>query len=292
MQFIQMNRKPLFHIFLFGFLLALTLLIAFGLPTSGDEARRIIIDDSDVAQLRAAWMRQWQREPTAQELRGLLEQHIREEVLYREALARGFDKDDMVVRRTMMRKMEFLGQSQAEALEPSDEEIQAYFALRQERYRQPGRVSFVHIYFNRDQRGEGAEQDAGQTLEELRRRNTKLDELSEFGDRFMLAPHYVGQTERQISSQFGENFARQVFALEPQVWQGPVESGYGLHLVYVYEREEAITPDWREIKPNILQDMRTDAEKAAKELFYSEILRNYRITYRGQTLDILGEKEN
>lgn len=287
-----MTRKPLLHILLFGFLLALVLLIVLGPPTSGDEARRVVINDSDIAQLRATWIRQWQREPTPEELRGLLEQHIREEVFYREALARGFDKDDMIVRRAMMRKMEFLGQTQAEDQMPADEEIQAYFALRQERYRVPGAVSFFHVYINRDLRGEGAAADAQETLEQLRHQNIKIDELSKFGDRFMLAPHYVGQTEQQVRSQFGENFARKVMSLEPGNWEGPLESGYGLHLVYVYERQVPLMPDWKDIKAEILQDVQSDAQRAARELFYTEILRNYQVIYRGQTLDILGETDN
>lgn len=81
--------------------------------------------------------------------------------------------------------------------------------------------------------------------------------------------------------------------MQPGNWEGPVESGYGLHLVYVNEREKSVAPDWADIKLKIQQDMRSDAEKAAaRGLFYTEILRNYRITYRGQALDILGEKEN
>jgi hypothetical protein len=150
----------LVHIIFFGILLAIVLFILLGPPTSPEASRQVIINDNDIAQLRVAWMRQWQREPTAMELRGQVEQFIREEVMYREALARGFDKDDMIVRRAMQRKMEFLAEAQVVQEEPTDEEIQAYFALRQERYRVPAVTTFAHIFFNVDNRREQAETDA------------------------------------------------------------------------------------------------------------------------------------
>jgi hypothetical protein len=111
-------------------------------PPTGDAAKRVVITGGDLLQQRAAFMRTWQREPTAQELRRALEQHIRQEVLYREALARGYDRDDMVVRRAMQQKMEFLAASQALQEPPSEVEIEAFFALRQERYRLPAVVTF------------------------------------------------------------------------------------------------------------------------------------------------------
>jgi hypothetical protein len=281
--------KQVIHILVFGFLLALILFLMNGPPTSRDEIRRVVIDESDIAQLRAAWIRQWNREPTMQELQGLLRQFIREEVLYREAKIRGFDKDDIIVRRAMMRKMEFIGESQVENQQPTDEEIQAYYTLRQEKYRIPATISFVQIYYNRDQRGDRCEEDALQALDQIRQQIPKFNELSSFGDRFMLPAQYNDQTGQQVRSQFGEEFAQKVFSFEKNKWGGPIESGYGLHLVFVYEKTEAVTPGFMEVKAQVLKDMESDAKKAAKELFYTEILRNYQVVFRGQTLDSFGE---
>ena len=161
-------QSTVVHVVALGMLLGLALLIARGPATSGDEARRVVVTVNDLAQLRVAFMRTWQREPTERELRGELEKFIREEVLYREALARGYDRDDTVVRRAMQRKMEFLGQAQATAEPPSDEEIQAYFALRREKYRTPAVVSFSQVYFNPDTREGRLERDAIEALEERR----------------------------------------------------------------------------------------------------------------------------
>lgn len=280
---------PLVHIIIFGFLLAIVLFILLGPPTSPEASRQVIINDSDITQLRAAWMRQWKREPTPEELRGQIQQFIREEVLYREAVARGFDKDDMIVRRAMQRKMEFLGEAQVAQEAPTDEEIQSYFALRQERYRVPAVLSFAQLYFNIDKQGEQTEAEALQILAELQKLPPKPEMLREMGDASLLQNHYAEQTEQQISSAFGEDFRQAVLQLEPETWQGPIQSGYGLHLVYVFSRQDSYIPEWQAIKMLLLDDMAREAKKAAKELFYTEILRNYEIVYRGEVVDILGE---
>ncbi len=132
-----LRSSPLVHILGLGLLLGLSLLIAKGPPTAGDEARRVIVTRNELAHLTAGFMRTWNREPTADELRGELEKFLGEEVLYHEALARGYDADDLAVRRAMQRKMEFLGESQVAAEPPTDVEIRAYFALRQENTEHP-----------------------------------------------------------------------------------------------------------------------------------------------------------
>ncbi len=108
----DLMKNPVVHVLFLGVIVAGTILVTRG-PSSGDEERRVVISGGDLLQLRAAFTRTWQREPTGDELRGALDQHIRQEVLYREALARGYDRDDQVVRRAMQQKMEFLAASQA-----------------------------------------------------------------------------------------------------------------------------------------------------------------------------------
>ena len=285
MKKISINR--LSHLFLFGLLFFIVILIILGPPTSGDDHRRIVITDMDVMQLQVGFMRTWQREPTLTELRAKLQNFIREEVLYREALSRGYDKDDMVIRRTLMRKMEFLAEGQVDEKGITDEEIQAYLAIRPEKYRVPPSLSFAQIYFNRDKRGSETEQDVKTVISRLDQQEFDFRQLQQFGDRFMLQNHYVSQSPQEIRAQFGEEFATQVFQLSPDQWQGPVPSGYGLHAVYVYDLEESYLPEWDQIKDKILMDMLLEERNAAKEQYYTEILRQYQLVYRGSVPDIL-----
>lgn len=272
-------KNPVVHILALGLLLGLVLLIARGAPTSGDEARRVVVTVNDLAQLRVAFMRTWQREPTQVELRGELEKFIREEVLYREALARGYDRDDTVVRRAMQRKMEFLGQAQVGGEPPTDEEIQAYFSLRGERYRIPTVMSFRQVYFSTESRKDRTEQEAREALEELRRVDPDVSQLTRWGDAVMLQSYYADQTEQSISALFGEEFTNAIVNLEPGRWEGPVPSGYGLHLVRVDRREDSRIPEWTEVRGRIVTDMEYEARNAAKEQLFQEIAQQYQVIF-------------
>jgi len=286
----KLTKNPIFHVLVFGMLLAVVWIVIIGLPTDGEGSKRVVIDDSNIEQLIITFMRQWQREPTPSELRGLLESFVREEVLYREALSLGYDKDDAVVRRAMLQKMEFLGQSQAENMTPSESEIESYFAFRREKYRVPAVLSFAHIFFSIDKRGSNVDEDAQATLAKLKGKDPDQDVISRYGDTFLLRYNYVGESERDIRSEFGAGFAEEIMKLEPDTWDGPIQSGYGYHLVYVYGRKESYVPQWQTIRSTIEQDMIFEAQKAARELFYTEILRNYQILFRGEVQNILGEE--
>jgi len=278
---------PVFRLALFGFLLACVILLIAGPPGSGDDLRRVVITDSDLEQLRISWYRRWQRSPTPEEMRGQLEQLVRQEVLYREALARGYDKDDPLVRRAMQQKMEFLGQAQAAGDTLTEEEIRAFFALRREQYRVPGAVSFMHVYYNLDTRGASAEADARSDLERLRKRRPDPSVLSQYGDRFLLQYSYRGMQEPEVRAEFGQAFADSVMRPSVGRWHGPVASGYGLHLVYVDHREESFVPELEQVRQRVVEDMQMESRNAARELFFMEILRSYQIVYRGEALEVL-----
>ena len=284
---IKIIQNPITHIILFGFLLAVVLLIIFGIPTNKDDNRRIVISNSDIEQLWSTWKRTWQRDPTPAELRGQLQQYVREEVLYREALSRNYDRDDIVIRRSLVRKMDFLAEGQVEGRNLTDEEIKAYYNLRSERYRIPPKISFVHIYFNIDKRGDDIEPAINEALRRLGIFNPNDIDLSIYGDRFMLPSQFAQLTPREIQSQFGEIFANELLNLEPGKWHGPVHSGYGFHIVYVYNLVASRIPDWTEVKSQIYNDMVMEEKVAAKEQFYTEILRQYQIVYEDMPQQIL-----
>jgi peptidyl-prolyl cis-trans isomerase C len=284
---IKIVQNPITHIILFGFFLAIVLLISFGIPTNKEDNRRIVITNTDVQQLWVAFKRTWQRDPTPTELRGQIQNFVREEVLYREALNRDYDRDDIIIKRSLVRKMDFLAEGQVQAKNITEDEIKAYYNLRRERYRIPPRISFSHIYFNLDQRGKQAENDVKQTIDKLKNLTPETADLADFGDRFMLKYRYTDQTPRDIQSQFGEEFSSQLIGLEPGKWHGPIVSGYGLHAVYLENRVESRIPDWTEVSDQILNDLLLEEKTAAKEQFYTEILRQYQVVFEQLPEEIL-----
>jgi hypothetical protein len=260
-------------------LLALILMVVRGTPQAGDAAGRVTFTEADLKQIHARHMRTWNRPPTAEELRKAMEQYVREEILYREALARDFDRDDPTVRLAMVRKVMMLGTARAEATEPSDKELQAYFALRQERYRIPAVVDLLQVFVSTDKRGDQAQADAEQLLAELRERDPNAGELDAYGDSIMLARKNEDMSEHDLDRTFGSGFGKAVVSLEPSQWAGPVESGYGLHLVKVLRREDAAIPDWRDVRHKLITDVQFEARRAAEDQLYAEIAPRYQIVY-------------
>jgi len=279
--------RTLAHLLGFGLLLALILMLVRGTPQAGDSMDRVIFTEVDLKQVSARHIRTWNRSPTADELRKAMEQYVREEILYREALARDFDRNDPTVRLAMVRKVMMLGTARAEATEPSDKELQAYFSLRQQRYRIPAVVDLMQVFVSTDKRGDKAQGDVEQLLPELRERDPNVDELDAYGDSIMLAHMNPDMSEHDLDRTFGKGFSAAVVALEPGQWAGPIESGYGLHLVKVLKRDDATIPDWTDVRRKLITDMQFEARKAAEDQLYAEIAPRYQIVYDDTVASVL-----
>ena len=275
----QPTWRTFAHLFAFGLLLALAMMLVRGTPGDSEDASRVVFTEADVAQVRAKFMRTWNRPPTAVELRKGLEQYIRNEILYREALARNLDRADPIVRLTMVRKITMMGTAKAEAAELTDEEIQAYFALRKERYRIPATVNLMQVYLSKDKRGDRVQADAAQILESFKQREPRPRELADLGDLSMLGSVYTEMSEQDLDRTFGAEFGAAVLALTPGKWSGPIESGYGLHLLKVTHRKESRIPDLTEVGQRVIADMRYEGRKAAEDQLYAEIAPRYQVLY-------------
>jgi hypothetical protein len=184
------------------------------------------------------WLAQGLPPPTPEQMRSLVESKLREEILYREALALGLEQGDTIVKHRLAQKMEFLAEDVSDLREPSHEELVAWFEHNAARFALPPRASFRHLYFSPDRRGTRAHADAVQALGALAGQPAASPVAAGLADPFMFQDFYGDRSPEQLAKVFGPTFARALFLLTPQAWQGPIESGYGWHLVWV----EAITP--------------------------------------------------
>jgi len=278
----KLLREPLFHFVVLGAVLFGVYAIASDL-FSGDTGRRIEIGEAEIGFLAANWERQWRRSPSEQELRALVDSRVREEILYREALAVGLDRNDVVVRRRMVQKMELLSQDLALLADPTDEELRVFFAEHQEDYRVPPRLSFSHIYFNADRRGAATEEDARRILATIRAENLPPARAQERGDRFMLQHDYALRTPLEVRQLFGNDFSQALFDLAPG-WQGPVGSGYGLHLVHIGNRVESHVPQYAQIRDRLVADYNRMRSTRAKEALYEGLAAEYDVQIDGAAL--------
>ena len=267
-------KEPLFHFLAIG--LALFLLFAVAGDFGGERDDAIVVSEAQLERLVTTFERQWRRPPTQDELTGLVEALIREEVLYREALRLGLERDDTIIRRRLAQKMEFLSEDLASSIQPDEEALRKFFAEHPERYEDPLRVSFTHIYFNEDARNDAAG-DARVVLAELQEAEVSPGRAPELGDRFMLQYDYPDKSEAEIGRHFGGEFAAAVMALEEPGWHGPLRSGYGLHLVHLQGRQPASMPAFEEVRERVVSDFEVDLRERANDAFYEGLRRRYRI---------------
>lgn len=267
-------REPLLHFLLLGALLFVVdgLFVGPARPAGGI----IVISDAQVDSLIDLFQLQWGRPPTQQELSGLVDGYVREEVMYREALAMGLDRDDTIVRRRMMQKLEFLSQDMVDP-NPPDADLRAFFEAEQERFLLPAEISFAHVYLNPDRHGADLDRDAATLLERLRASpELPIDDL---GDRIMLDARYASETPQGVAARFGSEFAGAVFELAPGVWSGPVVSGYGLHLVRVDSRIDPRPPGFEAVRDRVLAEYLSRARLQADERMYESMRSRYEVVF-------------
>jgi len=271
----RLLHEPLAHFLALGALMFLV----YGLVSddrAGTATNRIEVDAGTIQRLGDSWAKQWQRQPTARELAGLIENHIREEVLYREAIAMGLDQDDTIIRRRLAQKMEFLSADLAMQVEPTDAQVQAFLAENRERFLEPARISFRHVYFNPDKRGQSAKTDAETLRAALEAADVGYSAV--YGDRFMLDSEYTLASEREVAGLFGQQFATDIFMLDAGVWTGPIESGFGLHLVNISERVGARLPEFKDIRDKVRNEYLANQRAEVDEAVYQSLKGRYEIS--------------
>jgi peptidyl-prolyl cis-trans isomerase C len=241
-----------------------------GAPGRG---QRIVVTAQKRQWLAGRWEHQWRRPPTREELGRLVEDFVREEVLYREALALGLDLADLVVRRRLVQKMEVLAFADSAAL--GDAGVMGYFLAHREDYRLPERVTFGHAFFSAAARGDRAAADARAARTELRRAGDT--DAAGVGDPPVAASPMTAATRRQVSDRFGAEFADAVFALQPGTWAGPVRSAHGQHLILVTEHAAARLPELAEVSGRVAADMDAERRAGAIDAMYARLRARYEV---------------
>jgi hypothetical protein len=261
-------REPLLHFLIAG---AGIFLLYGTLSGPGDDANdEILVTIGQVEHLTSIFLKTRQRLPTPQELAGLIDNYIVEELLYREAVAIGLDRDDTIVRRRMRQKMDFLLDDLA-TIEPTDEELQQYLSEQPERFRRDARFSFDHFYIS-----DGDFAAAMPVLEQLRAGD--VTEGSEAVSSGLLPDRIDDSPEMQISALFGSTFTRQLLLLEPGDWTGPIESPYGVHLVRIDRIIERVVPPLDAIRKEVRREWLVERREKSREAMIDALRTKYQIT--------------
>jgi hypothetical protein len=269
----KLLKEPLFHFILIG----LALFILYGwVSDRNDSQETIYFDDYDMNNIIASWEMQWKRLPTDDELKSLVEQNIRQEVFYQEALKMNLDHNDEIIKRRLAQKMNFLSNDLATLKEPSEDELKEYYRENQEKYMLSPIYSFYQISFRSDSRN-NPQADAQQFLEKIK--GQVPEALKEPGDRLPF-PYYFESTDRyELDRQLGMEFSRALENLDTVLWSGPVRSGFGWHLIYVTEKIPARAPAYESIIKELKRDFEYENQRKINDQVYNELRRNYEIEF-------------
>jgi parvulin-like peptidyl-prolyl isomerase len=273
----RLLREPLVHFLLIG----AAMFGIYGFTESGRPAtassKEIRLSLDEIRQLTLLYQSQWRRLPTPQELESLVENKVQQEILYREALAMGLDRDDEIVKRRMAQKMQFLAEDVAAAREPTTAELRSWFEKNSAKFAQPPRLSFRHLYFSPDRRGERARDDARQALAKLAGAPVDAKAAGPLADLFMFQDYYRDRAPDYLAKEFGPRFALAVAKLPPGSWQGPIESGFGWHLVFVDTLIPGRVPAFEEVEADVKTAWLGEQKSLAWDKAYKEMRTKYTV---------------
>jgi hypothetical protein len=267
-------REPLVHFLLLGALIFGAFKI---ISRETIEPGMILITQGRIESLEIAFSRTWRRPPTASEFEGLIRDYVREEVFAREAVALGLDKDDTIIRRRLRQKLEFVSEDVAAHAEPTDEQLRAYLKEHADAFRGDRRFTFRQVYLNPQQRGTNLRRDALQLLAQLRRSGGQTD-ISALGDSLMLENEFKGIAAAEVVKQFGEPFGAALGEMAVGQWQGPTESGFGVHLVLIAERTDGSMPGLEDVRAAVRREWINARRLEVNEKFYRTLLQRYNVT--------------
>jgi hypothetical protein len=268
-------REPLLHFLLLG-----ALLFAVDAwrrpPERVGTGGEIVVTEARVRTLAQNFSRTWQRPPTRVELDGLVEAHVREEVMVREALALGLDRDDAIIRRRLQQKVEFVSDQAAALAAPTDAELEAYLAKNADAFRREPRVTFTQVYLDPGKRGVALAADAARLRERL---TANAIDAARAGDPLMLVePRYHDVPQAEVAGLFGAEFAQKVVRQTPGGWVGPLKSGYGAHLVKVEAVTPGGTPTLAEVRPVVEREWTNAKRRELAQDWYATLRAKYRIS--------------
>jgi hypothetical protein len=265
-------KEPLVHFLVLGGLL-------FGLYQwrsggTGAGSNRIVVTAGQMASLAASFERTWMRPPTTPELKGLVGDFVREEIAVREATGQGLEQGDIVIRRRLRQKFEFLLEDEIAATAPTDAELEAWLAAHPDQFHRELVIGLRQVFVSTDRRGAAA-RDAATAI--LARLKAGVDPQT-LGDPTLLPLEVEPTRLSDVERQFGDSFATAVAALDPGQWTGPVESGFGLHLVFVTKKIPGSAPTLDQVRGEVTRELLAARRAAGMDSLYERLSRKYRIT--------------
>jgi hypothetical protein len=258
-----------------------------------NEQYSILIDDQvllQFMQLQAKMFKPSQAKAVleamnAEDRQRLVDDYVRNEVLFREAMALNLNKNDQIIRRRLIQKMDYLAQGFYNEAEPlTEDDLRTYYAEHNQEYKKAASATFTHVFISSDSREVSQAKDiADSLLKTLNAEQVPFENAPGYGERFLYNRNYVNRDDDEIGSHFGDDFKQSVFALEvADSWQGPVQSSYGWHLVLLKKNTPAYIPEFEEISSAVFADVQRQQQRQTKREAINKLMAKYKISDQGQ----------
>ncbi|UCE94818.1 MAG: peptidyl-prolyl cis-trans isomerase, partial [Flavobacteriaceae bacterium] len=266
-------KEPLAHFLLFG----LALFALYGLVNEEDDgANTIVIDDYDMKNIIASWEMQWKRLPTDEELKSLIQQNIKQEIFYQEALKMNLDHNDEIIKRRLAQKMQFLSNDLATITEPSEDELKDFYEKNADNYLSPYAYSFYQIIFSPDHRKD-PKKDAEELKDKIKNNDPK--QVTGKGDSLPF-PYFFKETDaNELQRQLGNKFSEKLETLPEGQWLGPLKSGFGYHLVYILDKTPPQKPEFEAVRNELVRDLEYSNQQKLDQMIFAELKKKYEIEY-------------
>ncbi|GGO79321.1 hypothetical protein GCM10011348_13310 [Marinobacterium nitratireducens] len=266
----RLLQEPLLHFLLLG-----TLIFGFYGVLSGEDAKSendaVVVSAGQVESLAANFTKLWQRAPSEQELKGLVDQYVKEEILSREAVKLGLDQNDTVIRRRLQQKMEFVAEGLVAVSRPDDDELAAYLSAHPEKFAREPRFSFRQVFLDPGKQGAAL----AEVTADLRRQLRDGADPAGLGDGLMLPAAFADASRTDVANTFGKAFASQLGSLQEGSWSGPVASGYGVHLVFLERKQAASLPQLAEVRDEVERSLMAERRSRANADLLDGLLSKY-----------------
>lgn len=278
---VKIFKEPLVHFLVLAAGIFLVSELFSADSSSGNlEQDEILITQAKIKTIRTSFEKVWQRTPSEQELQKAIEGHIRDEVFYREALAMGLDRNDGIVRRRLSQKIQFLSEDLANIEEPDDKALQSFLTDNADKYLRPAKFTFKQVYLNSNKRGVSAQSDAAKLLKQLIENDKNAAEL---GDPLMVEHQFTDMAEHGVAKSLGNDFLKSILNTPTGSWQGPIKSGFGLHLIRIENRIKRKQPELSEVRDVVLRDWNSEKRKLTNEAVYKSMRSRYKINVEDET---------
>jgi hypothetical protein len=274
-------KSPLIYFFVLGF-------VVFGLHSFLNSEKQdkkedpftVDVTSADIGWIRSSWEARMKRQPMQHELQGLINRYIRDEILFREAMAMDLDDRDLVIQRRLVQKLTFVFEDLAETMEPTDDELKNYLRENQEKYRIPEMMSFTQVYFNPSKR-KNVMEEAKTVLARLKSAERAPEEAVSLGDAIMIDASFRQKSPDEVARVLGKEFADQLFLIDEKGWQGPIVSTFGLHLIYIEERIASEMPEFENIREDVKIDFMYKRKKEVIDKAYEAAKSRYTVLVEG-----------